>query len=236
MYKNKTFVALIPARGGSEGIPKKNIALLNGKPLIRYTVEAAEKSKFLDAIYCTTDSYEIAKVASENSKCGIIKRPTELATNTSKTIDCVVHALKFLKEKGENFDYFVLLQPTSPLRTEREIDHCIEHVIENSLPSCVSVSPLNYLPVLMRYITQGTTGAMENVIEGSGTVRRQDTKKTYYVDGSIYIYTCQEIFDRGTEVSLNDAPYGFINDQLLDINTMDDMYLCEQILKKKKTE
>jgi len=235
MYKGKKFVALIPARGGSVAIPKKNIHLLGGKPLIRYTVEEAEKSWYLDAIYCTTDSDEIAAVASLNSKCRIIKRPAELATNTSKTISCVVHALEFLQSEGQEFDYFIILQPTSPLRTVEEIDHFIEHVVDHHLPACVSVSPLPYLPVLMRYIKEGDGGenAMDHVLSGAGTIRRQDARKTYYVDGSLYAWTTKEVLERREEVSLNDAPYGFINDQLLDINTYGDLEIAEILLKRK---
>lgn len=235
MYKGKTFVALIPARGGSVSIPKKNIHLLNGKPLIRYTVEEADKSKYLDGIYCTTDSDEIANVASLNSKCQIIKRPAELATNTAKTISCILHALEFLEREGQEFDYFIILQPTSPLRTVEDIDHFIEHIVDHNLPACVSISPLPYLPVLMRYVKEGDAGenAMDHVLSGSGTIRRQDARKTYYVDGSLYAWTTRDVLDKRENISLNDAPYGFINNQLLDINTYDDLEIAEILLKRK---
>lgn len=239
MYKNKTFVGLIPARGGSVSIPKKNIYPLDGTPLIWYTVDAADKSKYLDGIYCTTDDDEIAAVAGANPKCGIIKRPPELATNTSKTIDCIIHALKELKSYGKEFDYFIILQPTSPLRTTKEIDDFIMHVVDHDLPACVSISPLPYLPVLMRHIKENDTGgnSLENVIEGTGTVRRQDARPTFYVDGSLNAWRTKDLLAPGGEkISLNDAPCGFVNDQLADVNTKDDLLFCEFLLQQRRNK
>ena len=237
MYKNKKFVAIIPARGGSVGIPKKNLFPLNGKPLIRYTVEAADKSKYLDGIYCSTDDINIAYIATQNSKCKAIKRPDEMASSTAKTIDCIIHALQTLKEKGKEFDYMIILQPTSPLRTAEEIDEFIQHIVDHNLPSCVSVSKMPYLPVLMRHIKEDGTGSnqMENVVAGCGTMRRQDAPKTYYVDGSLYGYTTKEILEKGTEVSLNDAPFGYISKSpWLDVDDLDDLFLCEYSLNRNK--
>ena len=237
MYKDKKFVAIIPARGGSIGIPKKNLFPLNGKPLVRYTVEAADQSKFLDGIYCSTDDVNIAYIATKDSKCKAIKRPDEMASATAKTIDCIVHALKTLKEHGKEFDYMMILQPTSPLRSAEEIDGFIQHVVDHNLPSCVSVSELSYLPVLMRRIKDDGTGsnAMEGIVPGSGTCRRQDAPKTYYVDGALYAYNTKDILEKGSEVSLNDAPFGYVlKSPLLDIDDLDDLFLCEYQLNKNK--
>ncbi len=235
MYQKKSFVAIIPARGGSVAIPKKNIYPLNGKPLIRYTVEAAENSKFLDAVYCSTDDADIAYTCSKKSKCKIIKRPPEMASNEAKTIDAIIHALDVLKKQGKTFDYFILLQPTSPLRTSEDIDGFIKYVVDHNLPSCVSVSELPYLPVLMRHLTTDDKGVnnLKNLISGNGTVRRQDADKTYYVDGSLYAYLCHDLLSKGNAISLNDSPFGYISDkEILDINDLDDIFFCEYLLSK----
>ena len=237
MYQNKTFVALIPARGGSVSIPKKNIYPLNGKPLIRYTIEAAEKTNFLDDLYCSTDDADIAYTCSQKSKCKIIKRPPELASNEAKTIDTIIHALNVLKKAGKTFDYFLVLQPTSPLRTSDDIDDFIKYVVDHDLPSCVSVAELPYLPILMRHVNLDEKGVnnLKKLISGNSTVRRQDAPKTYYVDGSLYAYLCKDVMNKGDAVSLNDSPFGYIsNKEIVDINVLDDIFFCEYLLSKNK--
>jgi len=234
MYQGKTFIAIIPARGGSVGIPKKNIYPLNGKPLIKYTVEAAEQSKFIDAIYCSTNSDEIANVVMDNSTCKIIKRPETLSTATSKSIDSLVHATEYLFHIGDPFDYAILLQPTSPFRTSEDIDGFIRYIVDNNLPSCVSVSLQDKLPVLMRYFKDELLikPDLENVISGYGTVRRQDAKKTYYVDGCLYAYKTSDILTKRSDISMNDSPYGYIIDKThsLDINEPNDILFAEFLL------
>ena len=234
MYKRKKVLALIPARGGSRGIPEKNIYPINGVPLILYTINTGSKSEFLDGLYCSTDDAKIAQVAESSGKCKIIPRPTELATDTSKTIDSVRHALRFLDEKGEHYDYVMILQPTSPLRTSEQIDGIIRYVVDNDLPSCVSISELPYLPVLMRYVNKTENGVLnlENLIEGCGTCRRQDSRKNYYVDGVLYLYKTSLVLDEKADISLNDSPYGYeiSLDSALDINEKGDIPLCEFFL------
>src|SRR5690606_12646538 len=127
MYRDRRFLAVIPARGGSKGIPNKNIVDVNGKPLIQYTVEAALNSKYLDRIIVSTDSLEIAKVA---KACGAevpFLRPAELATDTSKTIEALLHAVREISTSNLRYDYLVLLQPTQPLRQSFHIDEAVEH-------------------------------------------------------------------------------------------------------------
>ena len=116
MYGSKKVLALIPARGGSKGIKKKNIVLLDGKPLIAYSIEASLRSKYIDSTVITTDSREIAEIAEKFGGRVPFLRPAELAQDKSKTIDAVLHAIRQLTIKRENYDILVLLQPTQPLR------------------------------------------------------------------------------------------------------------------------
>ncbi|RKJ30419.1 acylneuraminate cytidylyltransferase family protein, partial [Butyricicoccus sp. 1XD8-22] len=116
MIQSNRVLAIIPARGGSKGIPKKNIIEVDGKPLIQYTIEAAQQSKYIDKVFVSTDEMEIAQVA---INCGIsvpFLRPIELASDESKTIETVIHTINELKKQNEYFNYVVLLQPTQPLR------------------------------------------------------------------------------------------------------------------------
>jgi CMP-N,N'-diacetyllegionaminic acid synthase len=121
MYKEKSFLAIIPARGGSKRLPNKNILNLAGKPLIEWSIDAALKSKYIDKVVVSSDDENILKIAKD--KCDIIKRPKELATDTASSIDVIKHVLDNLEKK---YDYIVLLQPTSPLRNEKHIDEAIE--------------------------------------------------------------------------------------------------------------
>ena len=118
---NKTFLAIIPARGGSKRLPRKNILDLCGKPLISWSIEAALKSKYISKVVVSSDDEEILNISS-NFGADIIKRPYELANDTATTFDTVKHTI----DNFENYDYIVLLQPTSPLRNEKHIDEAIE--------------------------------------------------------------------------------------------------------------
>src|SRR5690606_27271515 len=124
MYQGKKFIAIIPARGGSKGIPDKNIVDVLGKPLIGYTIEAAQQSKYLDCLFVSTDSERIADVCGRFGISVKELRPSALATDEAKTIDVLRHVLR--KFPVGSFDYVVLLQPTQPLRTARHIDEAIE--------------------------------------------------------------------------------------------------------------
>ena len=235
MYRDKKILGLIPARGGSVAVPEKNIYPLNGKPLISYTIDSAQKSMLLDALYCSTNDDKIAAVATSGTDCRVIRRPDALCTDTSKTIDCVLHALNELSAGGEHFDYVMILQPTSPLRRAEDIDACIRYVVDHNLIGCVSISEIPYLPVLMRHTEY--TGGIEKLVSpiaGNGTCRRQDAKITYYVDGCLYLWAVSEILSKKGNLSLNDAPFGYKIDSkyAVDINTMADIRWCEYLLKE----
>lgn len=130
MFNDKKFIAVIPARGGSKGLPGKNIKELCGKPLIVYTIETALKSKIFDKVIVSTDSLEIAEIAKKAGAEIPFLRPKELATDTADSMDVLIHAIKFLEEKGEKFDYIMKLQPTSPLRTEEDIRKSVKLLFE----------------------------------------------------------------------------------------------------------
>jgi CMP-N,N'-diacetyllegionaminic acid synthase len=228
MYKGKKFIAVIPARGGSKGIPDKNIIDVNGKPLIQYSIEAAQQSKYIDKIFVSTDSEKIANVA---IKCGInvpFLRPKELATDTSKTIDVLVDLVNRFKEQNEYFDYLVLLQPTQPLRQYFHIDQAIEKIVNTNVNSLVSVSKVKDHPILVRTIDED--GLLHNLINTNSTVRRQDFQDFYKVNGAIYINKLDETFNLNT--SLNDNKLAFIMDEKydLDIDNMLDLKICRLLL------
>ncbi len=220
MYKDHSILAIIPARGGSKGIPGKNIFEVSGKPLIAYTLEAASGSQYIDYVLVSTDSQEIADTAKKYGGQVPFLRPAELASDTAKTIDAVVHCVKEMKESQmQEFESVVLLQPTSPLRTSEDIDGAIELFYQNDEKSLVSVSELDVNPVLIRRIEDGRAVP---ILNESSTVRRQDFKKYYRVNGAIYINRACELTP---ETSLNDNETAYIMDSshCIDIDSMDDI-------------
>src|SRR3712207_1192867 len=128
MYENKRILAIIPARGGSKGILKKNIIEISGLPLIVYTLQESQLSKYIDRTIVSTEDLEIKEVVERYGGKVPFLRPLELAQDTSKTIACIVHAVNTLKKMGEEYDYVVILQCTSPLRKSWHIDEAIEKI------------------------------------------------------------------------------------------------------------
>ena len=234
MYRENRILALIPARGGSKGIPHKNIIPVAGKPLIRYTIDAALQSRYIDYVLVSTDDVEIARVA---KACGAqvpFLRPAELAADTSRTVDAVIHAAETLKQRGETFDSLVLLQPTSPLRTAEDIDGAIEKFYAGGRQAVVSVSPAEDHPVLVRTIEQTPDGErLKPLLAGSSTVRRQDMPAFYRVNGCVYINAMEEL-NRDTSFNDNPAPWVMEKSHSVDIDEPADLALAEYLLNAKE--
>lgn len=228
MFGKQKILALIPARGGSKGIKDKNIIPLAGKPLIAYSIEAAKKSKYIDSIVVTTDSEKIAEVAKKYEARVPFLRPAELAADTSKTIDAVLHAVKTLTSMGENYNTLVLLQPTQPLRTADDIDRAIELYYENGEDGLVSISSVDDSPLLIRSI--GDDGKLINLLSQNSTCRRQDMPNYYKVNGCIYINKIEEL-DENTSFNDNKVPFIMDKEHSIDIDELSDLWMAECYLK-----
>lgn len=228
MYKNKKILAIIPARAGSKGIPKKNIIKVKGKPLISYTLEEALKSKYIDRLIVSTDSLEIMEVANKHGINTPYLRPKHLADDTSKTIDSIIYTLKKESELGNHYDYVVLLQPTQPLRKVFHIDDSIMKIIEKNSFSLVSVTLSKETPILLREITADEV--LTPLLNESSTVRRQEFKKYYKVNGIIYINSVDKI---NLSTSLNDNITPFIIDEEfdLDIDDIEDLNKFKKLME-----
>lgn len=230
MIENKKVLALIPARGGSKGIKGKNIIQLCGKPLIAYSIMAGLESKYIDKVVVTTDSEEIARVSEHYGACVPFLRPTQLATDTAKTIDAVLHAVNWLQEAGEIYDILVLLQPTQPLRVAEDIDKALDIYMQVGMKSVVSVREVEEHPILMRTINP--KGELENILLANSTIRRQDMPSYYIVDGSIYINNIKEL-SQNTSFNDNHIPYIMVPERSIDIDEMKDLRMAEVLLKRK---
>lgn len=229
MYDDSTILALIPARGGSKGIPGKNIKAFDGHPLIAYTIAAARRSRYVDSVVVTTDSEEIAGVARAYGAEAPFLRPAELASDTARTIDAVVHAVGAMAGLGRPHDVVVLLQPTSPLRRAEEIDAAVETFFSHGTLGLASVSDVTEHPVLTRSLDR--SGVLHPILPMSSTVRRQDMPRFWHVDGAIYVNRADDLTP---ETSLNDNPIGFVmpRERSSDIDDIEDFLRAEQIMRE----
>ena len=227
----RKYLPLIAARGGSKGIPNKNIALLNGKPLILYSIDAWKKTGLLGPIYVSTDNSHISKIVKE-AGATVINSPTELATDNSKLEFTVKHALDKLMLKS-NFDYthFVLLQPTSPLRTEVDILNAISLTEKSELDATiVSVCETNCHPFKQLRVNQD--GTLETIFEERAlSMPRQELPAFVRQNGAIYICPIDKFLKKLMFCMSPLVPYQMEEQYSVDIDTPLDLAFAELILK-----
>lgn len=182
-------LGLIPARGGSKGVPNKNIKLLGGKPLINYTIEAALEAKVLSDLVVSTDSKRIAEISEKAGANVPFMRPSELATDTSPSIDTVIHAVEFFEAKNIHFDAVCLLQPTCPFRTAEDVRGAVKMFKNKTADSLISVRevPHQYNPHWTFEVDENGEYLQISTGEKEIITRRQELPKAYHRDGSIYI-------------------------------------------------
>lgn len=224
-------LAIIPARGGSKGVKDKNIRILNDKPLIAWTIEAANKSKYIDRVVVTTDDDRIAKVAQEYGADVPFKRPAELAADDSPSIDPILHAVDYLMlHESFNSEYIILLQCTSPLRNEDHIDRAIETLFKKDVDSVASVTKLEHPPYWNRIIDEN--GYLQNFIEydSDQKVRRQDFEDVYRLNGAIYIAKTDLIMSERSLLVGDVSPFIMEHKDSIDIDNDFDFQLAENFI------
>lgn len=182
MIGGQKVAAVIVGRGGSKGLPGKNLADLGGKPLIAWSVAAAMVSAYVDMVAVSSDDDGILDAARKSGCEHAIRRPDDLATDVASVHDALVHALNALNWSD---GYVVLLQATSPLRTAGDIDACIEACVEADAPSAVTVAAVSKPPQWMFRINDVQT--LSPLIENDGLYRRQDTEQVYALNGAVYV-------------------------------------------------
>ena len=227
-------LGLIPARGGSKGIPGKNIKKLHGSPLLQYTFEAAKASRLLSRVILSSDDSEIKKVAEELGLEVPFTRPKEFSQDDSGSLKVVKHALEFFAAKNENFDAVCLLQPTTPFRRHGLIDEAIEEFVSGKFDSVLSVRevPLEYNP---HWTFEEKKGRLK-IATGEDKIlsRRQDLPKAYHRDGAIYLTRTEVIIKQN---SLYGKKIGFIDttgDPYVNIDTLEDWEEAERLVESGK--
>lgn len=227
-------LGLILARGGSKGIPRKNLALVGNKPLMAWTVEAANESGVVERLVLSTDDPEIAD---EGRRIGAevpFLRPPELATDSSTSMDVNLHAFRWLEE-NENYrpDYVLLLQPTSPLRAAADIRASVELAVERQADSVVSVCAAHQHPLWMK--TLDNQGRLVDLYPQPSTpTRRQDLPPAFALNGAIYLNLRSFLLNAHTFVC--DRTYGYVMppERSLDVDTPWDLYLADLILRDRE--
>jgi len=227
--QSKTILGIIPARGGSKGIPKKNICLLAGKPLIIYTIEAAKKASTLSKIIVSTDAEDIAEVA---LNCGVevVYRPAHLAEDGSMMMPVLEHVLETIKNKFEP-SKVVTLQPTSPLRMGRHIDEAVR-LLTKGWDSVISVSDVEQTPYKM-YRLEGEK--LHPFVEGSVQGGpRQQLPPVYRDCGAVYVTWYDVLLKKKSIWGDNYRSYYIDPEHAIDIDTGFDLKLAEALLTEKK--
>ncbi len=223
---NKTFLAIIPARGGSKRLPRKNLLDLCGKPLIAWSIEAALKSKYISKVIISSDDEEILNIAKEY-KADFIKRPDELASDTATTFDALKHTL----ENVEKYDYVVLLQPTSPLRSEKHIDEAIELLKEKNADAIISVCEVEHSPLWSNTLDENLN--MSNFLRDEVLNKRsQDLPKYYRLNGAIYICKTEKLLEnKGFFIKENIYAYKMDKKYSVDIDEEIDFAIAEKLMQ-----
>lgn len=223
-------LAIIPARAGSKRLPCKNILDLNGKPLIVWTIEAAKKSQLIDKLIVSTDDNQIANISKQ---CGAevpFIRPNELSSDTSNSIDVILHAINFYKENGTEFEYILLLQPTSPLRTKEDIDAAFI-MLDNKTKAVVSVCETEHSPLWSNTLPDNLS-MKEFIRREIKNKRSQDLPKFYRLNGAIYLASVD--YFKSNNGFLGNETKAFIMSQnrSVDIDSITDFKLAEILIKK----
>lgn len=233
----KKILAIIPARGGSKGIPRKNIKHLAGKPLIAWTIQAALDSHVFDRIIVSTDDEEINQVSKKHGAEVPFLRPLELASDTAKSIDVVLDLLKKLADKEHYFpDAIMLLQPTSPFREVSDILEVTQLLQTNeAADAIVSVCAVEH-PIT--WLTEMTPeGKLISIIDNKTfTFRRQDSQQLYELNGSMYLLKTKVIQQEQTFLPKNTFGYVMSTENSIDIDTPWDFHLAELIMRDKHAD
>ena len=226
-------LAIIPARGGSKGLPRKNIINFDGKPLIAWTIEASLNSKYITKTVVSSDDDEILNISKQHGS-DTIKRPSDLASDNATSASVVKHAIDYLSSNGEEFDILILLQPTSPLRKDNDIDEMLKLLIEkeSEFDSIISIGEVSEHPSIMKKIINNNIVPYYRQLESK--TRRQDNTPAYFPYGVAYIAKCKSLLSEKTIYTARSTYYLIERFQCYEIDDIYDFLTIETIMKHKK--
>jgi CMP-N-acetylneuraminic acid synthetase len=222
-------LGIIPARGGSKGVPRKNILEFDGKSLIGYAIETGQKSKLLTELVVNTEDEEISKISREYN-CQVIKRSQVFASDTSNVVDVVLDTLQKFEAENTFFDAVMLLQPTAPLRTAKDVDNAIKILALEDTDALISmVSVGDQHPARMYSIESGQAQCEMPEFE---TTRRQDLPVRYIRNGCIYLVTTETLKKDKTFMPQSKAVYVMDAEWAVNIDTEMDVLILNTLIKK----
>lgn len=229
MFKNKKIVAIIPARGGSKSIPKKNIKNLLGKPLIFYSIKASLHSRYIDRVIVSTENAKIAQLAKNLGAEIPFLRPKNLAADSTPTLPVLKHALAYLEnKKGYRPDIVVLIQPTSPFVLPQDIDTAIEKLFKENSKTCFSVCEVNQRPEWM-YKIEGKK--IIPIIKSDLSLRRQDLPPIYISNGSVFVSRKETLMEKNRIIDSNSSIIIMPRERSIDIDEPFDFAVAKLLMK-----
>jgi CMP-N-acetylneuraminic acid synthetase len=225
-------LGVIPARGGSKSVPRKNITLLLGRPLIAYTIAAAQNSNRLSHFLVSSDDTEIIRIAKQFCAPVPFIRPSDLATDQAPTLPVVQHAIHEMEaQEGIRFDYVVLLQPTTPMRKAKDIDAAVDKLAETGADSVVSVCDVDaYHPARMRKIVDDQLVELP-IREPKEMARRQDLPPVYIRNGAVYAVRRDVVMEQNSMIGQVSRPYLMPVKQSVNIDSPLDLLMAQHLMK-----
>ncbi len=226
MIVGQSVLGIIPARGGSKGVPRKNLRTVGGKPLLGWTIEAAKRSRYIDRLVVSSDDAEI-RAAAKGLGCETLERPAALARDETPGIEPVLHALSALP----GFDWVVLLQPTSPLRATEDIDGTLKRCVDGAAEACVSVTEARETPYWM-FRLAGEQRLERLLASAELPDRRQDAPPVYVLNGAVYVARSAWLAQSKTFLAEGTLGYPMPQERSIDIDTEQDLHLVELMLQR----
>ena len=229
-----TITAVIPARGGSKGVLRKNVSLVGGKPLIAWSIEVAKRCKMVDRVVINTDDEEIAQVARAYGAEVPFMRPSELAQDDTPVFEALNYGLDFFDSEGYSSTHTLQLNPTSPLRTVQHLDKAIDLLVKHQSDSVVTVTEAHTHPYWCKKINQ--KGELSDFLpEGPDKYKiRQQLPTVYALNGSIFLIS-NDLVRKNTYYTENTVPLVMTADHSLDIDTPWEMYLANLVLTDRSS-
>ncbi|OSM01805.1 cytidylyltransferase domain-containing protein [Magnetofaba australis] len=231
MINGKRVLGVIPARGGSKGLPRKNVIDLDGKPLIGWTIDSAKGCPYLDRVILSSDDAEIMRIARDLGCDVPFVRPAELARDDSPAIDVFIHALDTLTE---SYDYLVVLQATTPLRIAQDISACLEICEKEKAPACVTVFEPRHHPYWTFKLDDNQR--LEQLMEGEIPYRRQLLPDCYALNGAVYVARTDWLRETRSFLTAETRGHVMPADRSTDIDTWRDLMWIQMLLREKKSE
>lgn len=225
-------LAIIPARGGSKGIPGKNLVTLAGKPLIQWTIEAAKSARCVTDVAVSSDSHNILRFAREQCVY-TIERPGHLASDLARTEPVLEHAVNLMKSEGKHYSYLLLLQGTSPLRTAKHIDEAFDVWADSESDALISVCEPRHHPLKAFLLSE--QGFLKGILNDQYPfMPRQELPAAFLPNGAIYFVRMEKFMANSSLFQRRTCPFVMSLNESVDIDCMDDIALAESILKSQK--